>query len=73
MSDLFNFSKKMKINRNNILYLETNSGLQYQENCTVCDGGQYCSIAGKSEPEGNCSARYYCPEGSTSAIGLIII
>ena len=37
--------------------------------CTSCTAGQYCSLTGLSEPNGLCSAGYYCPAGSTDSFG----
>lgn len=34
--------------------------------CLKCPAGYYCSSAGLGEPDGQCAANYYCPEGSTS-------
>ena len=37
------------------------------KNKTTCPAGSVCSTTGLSEPDGVCTAGYYCPSGSTSA------
>lgn len=34
--------------------------------CQACSGGKYCSQTGRSEPEGDCDAGYFCTIGSDS-------
>lgn len=38
--------------------------------CTTCSPGKYCSSAGLSQPNGICSAGYYCRSGAASATPL---
>ena len=42
------------------------SGLYNQEttDCDLCDPGKYCGGYNLTSPSGNCSAGYFCPEGS---------
>ncbi|MES1909505.1 MAG: hypothetical protein MHM6MM_002234 [Cercozoa sp. M6MM] len=35
--------------------------------CTACEAGSYCSIAGATSATGSCSAGYFCPAGSSTA------
>ena len=45
------------------------TNLQSADDCSPCDAGQHCSSDGLLEPSGNCSAGFYCPEGSMSSYG----
>ena len=38
--------------------------------CYPCPPGKYCDTAGIASPSGDCSAGYYCPEGSSSSTPL---
>lgn len=49
------------------LYVTTSSG------CTVCPAGKFCGSVGLSRPSGPCQEGFYCPPGSTSSTGLIVI
>lgn len=49
------------------LYITANSG------CTVCPAGKFCGSVGLSRPSGLCKEGFYCPPGSTSSTGLIIV
>lgn len=42
-------------------------GIGYEDNCTVCEGGVYCSSQGLTAPTANCSANYYCIAGATQS------
>ena len=42
-------------------------GAQNESSCESCPPGQYCEGYGLSFPTGNCSAGYYCIQGSDSA------
>lgn len=44
------------------------SALSDRSECTPCDGGQYCTGVGLSEPSGSCRDRFYCREGAKSAV-----
>ena len=35
--------------------------------CTLCQGGSFCSEVGLNQPNGFCEEGYYCPEGSNSS------
>ena len=35
--------------------------------CLLCTAGKFCNSSGLDQPEGDCNAGYYCPEGQTVA------
>ena len=43
------------------------------DDCTLCTPGMYCNVDGSSAPIGNCSAGFYCPEGSINAWGMTTV
>ena len=46
--------------------------LMFEDDCTGCDAGKYCSRTALTKPVGNCSAGFYCPEGSENSWGRTI-
>jgi hypothetical protein len=40
------------------------------DDCTTCPPGKYCSSAGLNQPNGNCTAGFYCPPGSKNQWGM---
>ena len=48
------------------------SGLGTLDECTACPPGNYCSGTALTSPTGNCSAGYYCPQGSENQFGKVI-
>ena len=40
---------------------------QKETDCHLCDPGKYCDDYNLTSPSGNCSAGYFCPEGSDTA------
>lgn len=37
--------------------------------CLDCPAGQFCGVPGLTSPQGNCTAGFFCPSGSTSQFG----
>ena len=48
------------------------AGLQSVDDCTSCPPGSFCSLTALVAPNGNCSAGFFCPEGSQNQYGLTI-
>ncbi|KAF5899867.1 multiple epidermal growth factor-like domains protein 6, partial [Clarias magur] len=42
-------------------------GLREASECTLCNGGKYCTGVGKIKPSGNCEGGFYCRQRSNSA------
>ncbi|KAK3531185.1 hypothetical protein QTP70_015143 [Hemibagrus guttatus] len=42
-------------------------GLREASECTLCDGGRYCTGVGKTKPSGNCEGGFFCKQQSVSA------
>lgn len=43
-------------------------GLREASECTLCDGGKYCTGVGKKRSSGNCEGGFYCRQRSISAV-----
>lgn len=48
------------------------AGLSTVDDCTACPPGLYCAGTALTEPTGNCSAGYFCPQGSQNQFGQVI-
>lgn len=46
-------------------------GLCEASECTLCDGGKYCTGVGKIKPSGNCEGGFYCRQQSISAVRAV--
>lgn len=47
----------------------TQTGLKDKSECTLCQGGKYCSIPGLTAPDGVCKPGYYCTSGALNETG----
>lgn len=44
-------------------------GLEAMNECTLCDGGRFCSVDGLSGPDGDCAAGVLCTNGASDERG----